>query len=292
MRFYSVSGRQSDEHHPRFQSEPDDSGTEIHGIPAIIHQTWKHEISALPRLVQRCVDSVKNLNPTWGFRYYTDRDLLSQIKTQDHLTIENFLKVGTGIERADIFRCAALYSQGGIYCDVDVEAIQPFENLIARAVKEGICGPDVEILLTLDHPLHNEKLHGKEMVMNHFMIARKRSRFLATALRELNRMLDTGHLNHSGDPVNSTGPGFFTRLIEENGGTDSLGIGIMPSEWIHPLPDMNWNFEEMRPFADMIEDGSWCRHFEPYASHYWWHNYCSARSNFDRYGDRLFDGRI
>src|SRR5690606_7515311 len=93
------------------------------------------------------------------------------------------------------------------------------------------------------------------------------------------------------DPVNATGPCALSKTIEQHGGVEHLGIGIMPSEWINPLPDMAWNFSENEPYDLMIRQGTWREALNPFVAHYWWHSSLNGHCTFERYGNSTFPPR-
>lgn len=257
-------------------------------FPREIHQTWKTSRPAMEPHLRHCVDSMESVNSGWEHRYYDDDDMTEAMKDMSLIATENFNSLTKGVEKADVFRCAILHQRGGVYCDVDIEAIRPLDELLEKARDEGIMDDDTEILLTYDHPLHRDMLYGgREILMNHFMIARPGARILGLYLFEMNRRIQGGELSGN-DPVHTTGPAFLTHLVEQFGGTDELNIGIIPSSWINPLPDVSWDTPEMQPYRQMIEDECWRSNLEPFMAHYWWHNYCGRRCIFDLYGDRIF----
>lgn len=259
-------------------------------VPKIIHQTWKDR--HLPAPVDHCVDTVKSLNPDWQWDLYTDPEMDAVMYALEHApgeflrpTLAEFRGIPTGIEKSDVFRCALLYLHGGIYCDVDIEAIRPFTDLIAAAVHSGLF-EEAEVLLTTDHPLHCGRLYGREVFMNHFMIARPGAILFERYFAAVASSIRSGAMG--GDPIKTTGPLVLTRLIDEQGGPLAARVGIMPYEWIHPLPDMRWDFPEVAEYDEMIRSHTWRERFNSFAAHYWWHSYCPAESIFGIYGNEIF----
>lgn len=263
---------------------------EIPQIPREIHQTWRGGRMEMEPCLRRCVESMESVNPGWDHRYYDDDGMRDAITDMPLISIDNFNRLTKGVEKADVFRCAILYQRGGVYCDVDIEAIRPLDELLLRARAEGLLGDDTEILMTYDHPLHRDRFYGgRETIMNHFMIARPGARLLGVYLFEMDRRIRGNELSGN-DPVHTTGPAVLTHLVEQFGGPEALGIGLIPSSWINPLPDAGWNIPEMQPWRQMIADGTWRSRLDPMMVHYWWHNYCGRPCIFDLYGESVFDG--
>jgi len=48
-------------------------------IPKIIHQTYKH--ASLPSVFAQCQNTIRELHPDFEYRFYTDEDMYSEIKT-------------------------------------------------------------------------------------------------------------------------------------------------------------------------------------------------------------------
>jgi hypothetical protein len=159
-------------------------------IPKEIHQTWISDDFTEQPCVERCYRSVSEMNPGWERRFYDDAAMEAAIASPGPLAAENFRKLPGGVEKADAFRCSILHQRGGIYCDIDIEAMRPFDELLDRARREGILTDETEVLLTTDHPIHREKIFGgRTLLMNHFMVARPgaRRRHRWAARRDRNR---------------------------------------------------------------------------------------------------------
>jgi mannosyltransferase OCH1-like enzyme len=102
-------------------------------IPRVIHQTWKTE--AIPPLYQPFVDSVRTHHPGWEHRLWTDADNLRFIQERFPWFLETFVSYRHDIERADAVRYFLLYEFGGIYVDLDMECLRPFDDLVRE---EGV----------------------------------------------------------------------------------------------------------------------------------------------------------
>jgi FkbM family methyltransferase len=259
-------------------------------IPKIVHQTWRN--LELPKYVDKCVDSIRKINPNWRHCFYTDSDMEVVIEelsnapgTFDRPTPEEFRSIPAGIEKSDVFRNAVLYLRGGIYCDIDIEAVQSFDSLLNAAELLGL--PEyTEVLLTLDHPIHCHRIYGRDVLMNHFMIASPKAYLFECYFDQLSPLIRSGALG--GDPVLSTGPISLTNLVDEIGGLVAARAALIPSQWVNALPDMALSFPECPTYDHMIRSRSWKRILNPFVAHYWWHNYCDSKNIFDIYGELIF----
>ncbi len=254
------------------------------GIPRIIHQTWKS--ADLPEQVSFCVQSVIRANPGWDHRFYTDEELAEVVAATKEITQDDFMSIPSGIERADAFKAAVLFLEGGVYCDVDIEAFQPFESIVQKIVGSYALVSDTELWLSPDHPIHCARLFGYPALKNHFMIAKPGASFLGMYLRELSEKSRTSQLG--GDPVHSTGAAFLTGLVHKYGGAEALNVGVLPSEWINPLPDLTLDFPEILPYRNLVKSGQWLVRLKPHAAHYWWHSYCQRGDMLNEFREQLF----
>jgi mannosyltransferase OCH1-like enzyme len=104
-------------------------------IPKIIHQTWKDE--NIPAIWEEGPKSIKRLNPDWSYILWTDKMCRNLI--EDHYTwfLDIYDNYPNNIQRADAWRYFALYHIGGVYLDLDFEAVKPFDELF------GLCNGEL-----------------------------------------------------------------------------------------------------------------------------------------------------
>lgn len=245
-------------------------------VPKIIHQTARSP--DFSPLIRSCVDSLRTINADWEHRFYTDEDWREVITSRSLFTWDHLMRYQTGIQKSDIFRCAALHKHGGLYADVDVLSVRKIDSMMNSACELGIIGEDTELILTTDHPIHSRLLSGsKEILMNNFMIAKPGARFLSIYLEEMARTVTASPCN-SKDPLPTTGPLAVTRIIHQHGGPEALKIAVVPYFWINPLPDMTLDTPERPIYRRMIADGSWKTTIAPYFVHCWEHSYMDSET--------------
>lgn len=254
-------------------------------IPKIIHQTARSR--DFPSLIENCFCSLNNTSSNWTNQFYLDEDWAQVVTAESLLRWGDFKRYPSGIQRSDIFRCAALYEQGGCYADVDMLGVRSLDSLINSAFEIGLVNEETEMILTIDHPIHSRKYYGREKIyMNNFMLAAPGARFLEIYLKAMKQAVAYGPLS-TGAPVHTTGPVAMTRLIHEHGGPEALKIAVVPYFWINPIPDMSIDFPEKPIYQQMIDDGSWRSEFAPYLIHCWWHSWCGVET--ESYYQGLFD---
>jgi hypothetical protein len=97
-------------------------------IPPILHQTWKDD--AVPQRFAAYVESWKRHHPAWEHRLWTDADLAILVDTRYPQYRDLFHSYRQPIMRADLGRCLVLREFGGVYADLDAEAVASFVPLL------------------------------------------------------------------------------------------------------------------------------------------------------------------
>ena len=251
-----------------------------------------HRSDSAPHPLAVCRRSFHTSNPGLAIDFSDDASADRWVMEMLSEHSDGYLRHPSGILRADIWRCAVLFAHGGVYADLDIECLCPLDDLLATAREMGIIREDTEVLLSTDHAVHERQhFRGRRMYMNDFMIALKPGAELFK--RYLERIGETSGETIEklkNDPVMLTGPGILTDLIEEAGGPEALKVGVLPWQWIHPLPDMTLKFPEWEQYDALIRSGDWFLKLEtpPFVAHYWWHSYCNSHNMMKMYGELLF----
>jgi hypothetical protein len=98
-------------------------------IPRVVHQTWKNR--KIPRKVypSAWTHSWKALHPKWEHRLWTDEDLLKLAET-DYPEFAPLMRDARGVIKADVGRLLILHRHGGLYADLDYQALRPMDPLV------------------------------------------------------------------------------------------------------------------------------------------------------------------
>jgi len=96
-------------------------------IPKIIHQTYKNH--NLPETYKMCQTEIKRLHPDFEYRFYTDGDMDSLMKTDFPEYYDKFNELPRMIMKIDMFRYFLMYKYGGLYTDMDYLMFKPFDLL-------------------------------------------------------------------------------------------------------------------------------------------------------------------
>lgn len=97
-------------------------------IPKIIHQT--HKTSTLPKNVATFPKILKDLHPSWEYRFYDDEACRYFIAKSTPELLHIYDKVRNPIIRSDLFRVAVLFVNGGFYFDTDVFFHSSLDDLL------------------------------------------------------------------------------------------------------------------------------------------------------------------
>jgi inositol phosphorylceramide mannosyltransferase catalytic subunit len=87
-------------------------------IPKVIYQTYATE--KLPLLTRWHIRAMKKNNPGYIWEFYDDERIerfIQQEFSNDFLAL--YRRIAIGAAKADVFRYAILYKQGGVYLDID-----------------------------------------------------------------------------------------------------------------------------------------------------------------------------
>lgn len=121
------------------------------GIPKIIHHTYKADLSAdgasFPTLVWKAAyDSWKQLYPApeYTHMFWVDADLENCIKENFPSFGKEFANFSGHIEASDAGRYCILHDHGGIYADLDYEALENFYDELPAGKVSFIESPHLE----------------------------------------------------------------------------------------------------------------------------------------------------
>lgn len=94
-------------------------------IPKIIHYTWfSHD--EMPEKIKRCMASWKRVLPDYEIKHWG----MEEIQNIDSDFLREALDAHMWAYAADFVRLWAVYHEGGIYLDTDVEVYKSFDNLL------------------------------------------------------------------------------------------------------------------------------------------------------------------
>lgn len=101
-------------------------------IPKIIHYCWMSG-EEFPELIQKCINSWKEKLPDYEIKCWSTENFDINIcqYTREAFQAKKYAFV------SDYVRLYALYSEGGIYLDSDIEVLKKFDDLLENAAFTG-----------------------------------------------------------------------------------------------------------------------------------------------------------
>jgi len=224
-------------------------------IPKIIHQTWKS--GEIPEKWRDFVLSWKSVHPDWKYRLWTDEDNRLFIKTHYADFLKVFDSYTYNIQRADAIRYFILHKYGGLYADMDVECLQPFDDLLAE--KKFVIG--------YESKEQARDLGMKSVISNALMASIPAHPFLSAIIGKMKvTNVDQRILFHQ-EVLSSTGPIMISKVLRNYTGGD---MTLLSSHAFFPfdagsmemdiLVNQGENYQSLK--QECISNGS-------YAIHYW-----------------------
>ncbi|KAL5002863.1 nucleotide-diphospho-sugar transferase [Aspergillus recurvatus] len=100
-------------------------------IPKLIHQTWFPAGSNMSTSAQAWVQTMKAQNAGWEYVLWDDESNELLVEKYFPWFLETYRSLPKEINRADMARNLYMYLFGGMYADVDTEALRPVDALFA-----------------------------------------------------------------------------------------------------------------------------------------------------------------
>lgn len=98
-------------------------------IPKVIYQTFK--TNKLPLINRLSVKWLKLRNKDYSYEFYDDERIVRFLKEEyEPEVFEAYDRLNIGAAKADFFRYAVLYKNGGIYLDVDAYVLGQLDDII------------------------------------------------------------------------------------------------------------------------------------------------------------------
>lgn len=215
--------------------------TPYHDVPQIpkkIHQIWIG--GDVPQKFKQWMRTWQEKHPEWEYKLWTDQD----IDGFSFLYPETFFRAKNLGAKSDIWRYEILYQQGGVYVDVDFEAIKAFDVLVHH------------------HPFF-VGIGGFDYI-NNAVIGSKPQHPLLHKLLKILCAMPTSHFEM---PWYHTGPLFFTKQVYAYLKEHPDQGTVYPIRFFYPLPN-EYRFAHRR--GELSEE--MIRSFfipETFAVHYW-----------------------
>ena len=169
-------------------------------IPRILHQFW--DTSKIPTDFEEWIHSWIFRHPDWEYYFWTD-DEVRKLISKHYPEHEALYKSYPGmLYRANAMRYFVLHRYGGVYADLDVEALRPIDFWLQ--------GPH-NCFLSLENFEHAYFHYEAEdpVVMNTIMACRPDHPFYSTLIDELPAF------KHKKDTLHANGPFFLNSMYKK-----------------------------------------------------------------------------
>jgi hypothetical protein len=211
-------------------------------IPRIIHQTWKN--SSIPEDLTGYVESWRRFHPDWQHRLWTDTDLAQLVEDHFPQYRDLFHAYELAIMRADLGRYLILKKFGGVYADLDAEALASFAPLLDSGVPVFACEPPSHAALEF------VQRRGFRRLVSNAVMASPPGHPLWDHLLTL-----IVRCRSARGPLDATGPFILTAAIERFDGCPPPRV--LPAQVFSPIDKFG------NPVAGAPADP------EPLAAHHW-----------------------
>ena len=203
-------------------------------FPEKIWQSWKVDPLSLEPREQARAQSWLRKNPSYRYEMLTDNNDIAYVEDRFGPSGLNrpdivyiYRQITAKIVRADMLRYLVMYAEGGVYADIDVEALRP----VSRFVPDAYSGQDVDMVIgvEIDQPeFAKHKILGEKCMSfcqwtfmakaGHpimLKLVEKIIRWLNEESRRQNVGISQLKLDFNGI-LSGTGPSAFTEAIMED----------------------------------------------------------------------------
>jgi mannosyltransferase OCH1-like enzyme len=190
-------------------------------IPRMIHQTWRD--AGLPAPFARLAETWRRHHPQWQWRLWTDADNRNFVADRFPTMLSLYDSYSHPIQRVDMARYLILHVHGGVFVDLDFEALRPLDPHLSSDCVFGA------------EPAENCAAHGMaEIISNAFMAVRPGHPCMLAVIAALPEAFRRAQgLERNRAILETTGPFHLTRCVRAYSGADQ--VMILPSEALYPL---------------------------------------------------------
>ena len=162
-----------------------------------IFQTWYTK--ELDPSVQRVIDEMKDLNPTYQYFLYDDAEMDAFVDTYfPGVVADCYHRLTIMAAKVDLWRCLVLYQYGGVYVDIDSTIIRSLD-LVIQDRDEAIVSPSV---------------HSPPGIYIHWILIFRKGHPLLK--RTIDLIVDNIQTNrYPNDVMKMTGPNIYSEAVAE-----------------------------------------------------------------------------
>ena len=217
-------------------------------VPRVLHVSWATH--ALPAFARTYLETWRSYHPTWRVARWTDATMRDFVRLRFPERLAAYDAFPAAVNRADVFRYMVLFEIGGLYVDLDVEALRSLEPLLYDSPKRD--GDDVSwraraaCLVGQEPHAHAVVLARDERAAdgarfracNAVMASAPGSTFWQTVLDEVEHRARVTRVTRWNPPT-ITGPQALTSALERTGfDAEAGGCGVAdPPDALFPAMD-------------------------------------------------------
>jgi mannosyltransferase OCH1-like enzyme len=138
------------------------------GFPKKIWQTWKMDPFSFDERDSNTAKTWPTKNPGHRYEVLTDSNDMAYVEQyygRNGLNridiVDMYQAINSPIVKADLLRYLVMYAEGGIYADIDVEALRPISRFIPERYNEKdidlVVGVEIDQPEFKDHPILGQK---------------------------------------------------------------------------------------------------------------------------------------
>lgn len=213
-------------------------------VPNIIHRLLLYDAD-FPNNLKGTIRKFEKLNNDFHHVLWSEKDILSIMNSKE---IEIYKIYPKKIQKSDYARYIALKYFGGIYCDLDVEALKPFITLYEKYKKDDLffeeCTISEDFIQeTTSHKIRKGVPECALRISNYIIMARPNSRHINNIINicENRRLLP---INEDYDVLYTTGPDVVSTYVDTilKSGSNAVQFLNKPDsdKYLRHLCDGHW----------------------------------------------------
>lgn len=219
-------------------------------IPKIIHYCWFGR-NPLPPLATKCIESWEKYMPEYEIKVWNEDNF--------DITINSYVEEAYHLKKyafvSDYARFWVLYNYGGVYFDVDVELLQPIDDILDKGPYMGLellYGPQYKNLSALPNPGLGMATCAHLEILKDFLACYKNKHFISFKGKPNFKTIVitvTDVLLERGNTLNSENISFCE------------GLYLYPNEYFNPRKDATGELQiTSRTRSIHHYAGSWVNH--------------------------------
>jgi mannosyltransferase OCH1-like enzyme len=198
-------------------------------FPKIIHQIWLQGQKDIPRKFNNNTESIKKMHSKWLYILW-DGIMILKLMNIDKKLLKTYYKLIYLHQKVDFARYVILYLYGGVYLDIDIEAIKPLDDILDKyknydlIVSKLSLPPEIEFISCT--------VQGR-CINNGIIIAKPKAKVLLNLIKHvIDNCKCCSMTNKMICIETTTGPVVFSKIIKNF--PDSSKIKILDPEYFEP----------------------------------------------------------